>query len=90
MEAAGKRQRVFHAKVTVDEEAGALYVQLANDIEKGEAVTNESFSLKGRRSDVVFDLNARRELLGIEIIGIDGLLKDPELLTDGKGPGRDN
>jgi uncharacterized protein YuzE len=70
---------VFHAKVTVDTEAGALYVQLADDIERGEAVTNQSFSLESRGTEVVFDLNAHQELLGIEIIGIDGLLK-------GRGP----
>jgi hypothetical protein len=42
LEATGKGQVVFHAKATVDMEAGPLYVQL----------------------------------LGIELIGIDGLLKD--------------
>jgi hypothetical protein len=86
---ADKGQIVFHAKVTVDTEAGALYVQLADDIERGEGVSNESFSLEGRSTEVVFDLNARQELLGIEIIGIDGLLKGRASSIDEKGPGFD-
>jgi uncharacterized protein YuzE len=73
---------VFLAKIKVDMEAGALYIQMANDIEKGEAIINESFSLASRGSEVVIDLNAHHELLGIEIIGIDGLLKGRTLSTN--------
>lgn len=77
---------IFHAEVAVDMEAGALYIQLADVIEKGEAVTNEVFPLESRSSEAVFDLNARGELLGIEIIGIDGLLKGRSAFTDPGDP----
>jgi uncharacterized protein YuzE len=88
--ASGEGRIVFRAKVTVDTEAGALYVQLAEDIERGEAVINESFSLESRGTEVVFDLSARQELLGIEIIGIDGLLKGQAASIAPKVPGCDS
>lgn len=69
-------QSEFYAKVVVDLEADAAYIQLADVIDEGEAVVNEDFPLKKRKSAAVFDMNARGELLGIEIIGVRGLFKN--------------
>jgi uncharacterized protein YuzE len=68
----------FYVKVVLDMEADAAYIELADTVEEGEASVNEDFALKKRKSMVVFDMNERGELLGIEIIGIAGLLKKSE------------
>ncbi len=75
-----ERGRVaFDAEVVVDWEAGALYIQLADEIEEGEASVSRKFTLKKKATDVVFDINSQGQLLGIEILGIDGLLKRRDL-----------
>jgi hypothetical protein len=68
----------FDARVVVDLEAGAAYIQLARTVEDGEAVVNEDYRLRKRESMVVFDMNTRGELLGIEIVGISGLFKNSD------------
>ncbi|SNT40922.1 Protein of unknown function [Actinomadura meyerae] len=65
-----------NAKVKISTEVDALYIKLATDILPGESVKNESFTLRSRESEVIFDLSADNQLLGIEILGIEGLLKE--------------
>jgi uncharacterized protein YuzE len=69
----------FNAEVVIDWEADALYIQLADEIEEGEARVNKKFTLKKNATDVVFDINSQGKLLGIEILGIEGLLKRRDL-----------
>jgi uncharacterized protein YuzE len=64
------------AKVRISTEVDALYIQLADEIAPGESVKNESFRLKTRDSEIVLDLSADKRLLGIEILGVEDLLKD--------------
>jgi uncharacterized protein YuzE len=68
----------FYAKVVVDIDADAAYIQVADTVGEGEASVNEDFALKKRKSTVVFDMNERGELLGIEIIGVRGLIKNSD------------
>jgi uncharacterized protein YuzE len=63
--------------VSVDEHADALYIQLASVVAHAESVLNESHPMKTRPSELVLDFNAAGQLLGIEILGIKGLLKPP-------------
>jgi uncharacterized protein YuzE len=67
----------IHCTVSVDEHADALYIQLTPVIAHAESVVNESHPMKSRPSELVLDFNAAGQLLGIEIIGIKGLLKPP-------------
>ncbi|MGI8333639.1 DUF2283 domain-containing protein [Actinomadura scrupuli] len=68
---------VWHiqSNITVDVEADALYIEVAEGVGEGEAVSNESFALNTRRSEVVFDFDAGGRLLGIEILGVKDLLR---------------
>ncbi|MEU8800911.1 DUF2283 domain-containing protein [Spirillospora sp. NPDC048819] len=65
-----------NAKIRISTEVDALYIQLAHDIRDGESVKNESFTLRNRESELILDLTVDNQLLGIEIIGIGGLLKE--------------
>jgi uncharacterized protein YuzE len=64
------------AKIRISTEVDALYIQLADEIKPGESVKNETFQLKTRNSEIVLDFSADKRLLGIEILGVEGLLKD--------------
>ncbi|WP_346047396.1 DUF2283 domain-containing protein [Actinomadura chokoriensis] len=64
------------AKVKISTEVDALYIQLADEIDPGESVRNESFRLKTRDSEMILDFSADKRLLGIEILGVEDLLKD--------------
>ncbi|TDD84803.1 DUF2283 domain-containing protein [Actinomadura rubrisoli] len=67
-----------NAQIIVSDEVDALYIKVADQIGEGEVAHSESFALSARASEVVFDLSADGRLLGIEIIGIEGLLKNME------------
>ncbi|WP_171064681.1 DUF2283 domain-containing protein [Actinomadura soli] len=60
----------------ISTEVDALYIQLADDILPGESVKNESFRVRTRNLEVIFDFSVDDHLLGIEILGGWGLLKD--------------
>lgn len=65
------------AKVSVSGEADALYIRIASSIGDGEATKQESFPLRSRESELILDFSDDGRLLGIEILGIEGLLEPP-------------
>ncbi|MFI5959261.1 DUF2283 domain-containing protein [Cryptosporangium sp. NPDC051539] len=61
-------------RITVDEEADAAYVEIADDVQDGEAVEQVVIDRPGH-GDVVLDFDAAGHLLGVEIIGASRLLR---------------
>ncbi len=64
------------AKVKISTEVDALYIQLADEIDHDETVRNKSFRLKTSDSKMILVFSAAKRLLGIEILGVEDLLKD--------------
>ncbi|TQS41034.1 DUF2283 domain-containing protein [Cryptosporangium phraense] len=67
-------------RVTVDLEADAAYVEIADDVKDGEAVEQVVIDRPGR-GDVVLDFDVDGHLLGVEIIGAAGLLRRSVLVA---------
>ncbi|MFI5958413.1 DUF2283 domain-containing protein [Cryptosporangium sp. NPDC051539] len=61
-------------RITVDAEANAAYVEIAPDVQDGDAVEQVVIE-RPERGDVVLDFDAAGHLLGVEIIGANELLR---------------
>jgi hypothetical protein len=66
----------MHRNAQIVIEVGdVLYIEIASKRAPGDVAYSESLPLKSRQSEIVLDFSGGGELLGIEIIGIDGLLR---------------